>query len=141
MKVSELRSKINQVSKGDEALLELSKALMGFDSMHLDDFFSMLKSRKSPVRAPKPRARSSSGAIASIEETILRLKSLKIDAEAFEAELDRIGKPRSFTKKMLQQLYGSIFETRSSLPDKLSKSEMIARIKRQRRRDANFASA
>lgn len=141
MKVSELRGKINQVSNGDQALLELSEALSRFDSMRMNDFFLLLKSSKTSVRSPKRRSQATGTTSTSIDEAVSRLRSLKTDAEAFEAELDRVGKTRSFTKKKLQLLYDSIFDSKSNLPDKLSKSEMIARIKRQRRRDANFASA
>lgn len=142
MKVSELRVEINHFSNGDDALSELSEVLERFDSMSLDEFFTFLKSKKIPANSKRTRSRGvSAGTAASIEEAILRLSSLKVDANAFEAELDKIGKPRSFTKKKLQRLYSSIFETKSYLPDTLSKTEMIDRIKRQRRRDANFASA
>lgn len=141
MKVSEIRGKINQLSNGDRAISSLSEALKRFDDMPLEDFLSFLRSRKVPQSRNKDSKKVATTTTSVSEEAFAKIKSLMSNADAFEAELDRVAKNRAFTKKKLQQLYVSIFDTKSYLPDKLTKPEMIARIKRQRRRDANFASA
>lgn len=141
MKVSELRGKINTFASGDHALMRLSQSLEKFDDMPLDDFFSFLASKRVQKTSAPRKARRAKPAAVAVSDLVERLRGLKTDPEAFDAEIDAIGTNRSFTKKKLQSLYSSVFDTKSNLPDKLTKPEMIARIKRQRRRDANFASA
>jgi len=144
MKVSQLRGLINEISNAQPDISELDKALKRFDAMELSNFCKMIRDMKSPLSRSvsksnrRPKTGSSKPIASEVANRVIRLKG---DALAFEAELDALGKNRSFTKNDLQDLYTKVFSTSRKLPAKLSKSEMVARFVRQRRRDANFASA
>ena len=114
-----------------EALIE---ALQKFSDMSILEFSAFLKSK----RRSRPKAATNPADHYRVSE---KLKELKGQPKLFEAELEPLKKDRSFTKKDLQTLYLALFDTKSSLPSSLTKPQMIERIKRQRRREANFASA
>lgn len=144
MKVSELRGIINEISNTSDDFLGLDQALKRFDDMELSIFSKLLK--KVPATAPKTVARSKVSprgkrASINIADVASKLLPLKAYPARFDAEIEQLGGKRSFTKKDMQALFAQIFQTKSTLPLKLSKSEMVARFKRQRRRDSNFASA
>jgi len=144
MKVSELRGIINEISNTSDDFQGLDQALKRFDDMELSIFSKLLK--KVPATAPKVAARTknkpeSKRSGLTIADIAAKLLPLKADPARFDAEIDQLGGKRSFTKKDMQALFGQVFQTTSTLPLKLSKSEMVARFKRQRRRDSNFASA
>ncbi|WP_348763672.1 hypothetical protein [Hyphomonas atlantica] len=127
MKITELIGKINtlEISTADAEALE--KALKRFGAMSILEFSAFLKKQKLPSAAKD---------YASLTR---KLKELKAEPSKFDAELNALA--RKVTKQDLQAIFKELFETRSTLPAKLTKPEMLERIKRQRRRDANFASA
>lgn len=144
MKVSQLRGIINELSSAQPDISELDKALKRFDAMELSKFCDMVRGLGSPLEKPAPKRKRRQKAVensASTLDVAARVIRLKGDPSAFAAELEALGKNRSFTKKDLQDLYSKVFSSKSALPLKLSKTEMIERFIRQRRRDSNFASA
>lgn len=144
MKVSELRGLINQLESKSVDTSGLNEALKKFDDMELSIFSGLLKKVPATRIKSKPKSKVSAKKgqpIGSVIDLANRMIGLKSDPEKFDAEIEKLGKKRSFTKTDMQKLFAQIFETKSSLPTKLTKPEMVARFKRQRRRDANFASA
>ncbi|WP_155841962.1 MULTISPECIES: hypothetical protein [Hyphomonas] len=127
MKITELIGKINtlEISTADAEALE--KALKRFGAMSILEFSAFLKKQKLPSAAK------------DYVSLTRKLKELKAEPSKFDAELNALA--RKVTKQDLQAIFKELFETRSTLPAKLTKPEMLERIKRQRRRDANFASA
>ena len=144
MKVSQLRGIINELSSGQPDISELDKALKRFDGMELSKFCDMVRGLKSPVdkaASKQHNARKNSSGHLEPSDVARRVIKLKNDPPAFETALKTLEKNRSFTKKDLQDLYAAVFSTKTKLSASLSKAEMVARFIRQRRRDANFASA
>ncbi|MEO0549974.1 MAG: hypothetical protein AAFZ91_08635 [Pseudomonadota bacterium] len=142
MKVSELRGLINTLETKSHDFSVLDEALKKFDDMELSLFSNLLKKVPAPkVHAKPKRVPKTAVTDNSSTDVANKLMRLKSDPEKFEAEIDRLGSRRSFTKQDMQKLFSEIFSTKSRLPSKLTKPEMVARFKRQRRRDSNFASA
>lgn len=130
MTVSDLRSAIREIlSEPDSSLLD--EALRRFDEMDIAKFSKFLNSRN----LPKPANDDDTSDYA------MKFRKLLNSPQEFEQEIEKLGKKRSFKKTDLQELFVAIFDSKARLPSKLTKAEMIARFKRQRRRDANFASA
>lgn len=144
MKVSQLRGIINDLSSASDEVSGLNEALKRFDDMELATFSGLLKkvSATSLKRDQKTKSTAKNEmAIGGFSDISKKMKNLKCDAKKFDAEIEKLSKKRSFTKQDLQNLYKQVFETKSNLSLKLTKPEMAARFIRQRRRDANFASA
>lgn len=130
MMVSDFRIAIREIlSEPDSSLLE--EALRRFDDMDIAKFSKFLNGRK----LPKPANDDTKPDYVSLFHSLLS------DPLKFEEEIEKLGKKRSFTKSDLQDLFGQLFDTKYKLPSNITKTEMVKRFKRQRRRDANFASA
>ena len=142
MKITEFRTLLNTTLTDATEASALSDALARFDDMSIFEFASFLNARKITGKSSGPEKKAASKQPSVDLVTLANtLKSLKAKPDQFDAEIDKIASAKSVTKAAVQRLYEELFENKSPLPASLTKPEMIERIKRQRRRDANFASA
>jgi len=137
MKVSELRGHLKKLVEVSEDLPKLDEALARFDDMSLMEFSKFVSNATWPLaRKAKPKAPA-----LSEDDLVRRLKSLTSDGGRFDEEMDRLKADTTCTKKHLQAVFNALIDPEVQLPAKLTKPEMVERIKRERRRDANFASS
>ena len=141
MKIIEFRGLLKTTLTDAAESTALSDALVRFDDMSIIEFASFLNARKSSGKSSGAAKEASEKAGVDLAALAVRLKTLSAKPDQFDAEIDDLASSQSVTKAALQKLYGELFENKSPLPASLTKLEMIERIKRQRRRDANFASA
>ncbi len=127
MKVSHLRSNLKRLNLSDSDRTRLDAALKRLDSLTIEQLCVAIEKIKAPA--------------ISVNEVAASLRALVGKRDAFEAALDELSNKKACTKPVLQQLYKSVFDTTSPLPSKMTKAEMIERMKRQRRRQANFDTA
>lgn len=127
MKVIEFRRNVNEIFGHSEDAEALNRALQRFDDMLLSQFTEFLKGVNSPELSALHMAQT--------------LRPLVSEPQKFEAKLDSLAESRNCTKAVLQSLFQTLFDTDVKLPPKLKKEEMVERIKRKRRRIANFEAA
>lgn|SRR3990167_269917 len=137
MKVSELRGHLKKLVEVSEDLPKLDEALARFDDMSLVEFSKFVSNATWPLAGKtKPKATE-----LSEEDLVRRLAALTSDGASFDEAMDRLKSDKGCTKKHLQVIFNRLIDPEVQLQAKLTKLEMIERIKRERRRDANFASS
>lgn len=141
MKITEFRVLLKTTLTDATEADALSDALARFDDMSIFEFASFLNARKITGKSSSGQKATSKKPSVDLVTLANTLRMLKTKPDQFDAEMDKIASTKSISKAAVQRLYDELFENKSPLPASLTKPEMIERIKRQRRRDANFASA